>query len=95
MLLIRPQGTYFNEILFEMQKFSFKKMHLNMSSAKMAAILSRGNELKKLISVQSPFYVLCLEAISQRYIDLNCQEWCPTGLYIDKCHDMIFLGLCW
>ena len=26
-LLIRAEGTYFNEILFEMEKFSFKKMH--------------------------------------------------------------------
>ena len=33
-LLIRPQGTYFSEILFETRKFSFKKMHLKMSSAK-------------------------------------------------------------
>ena len=33
-LSIRPQGTYFNEILFDIQIFSFKKMRLNMSSAK-------------------------------------------------------------
>ena len=33
-LLIRQQGIYFNEILFEIPIFSFKKMHLNMSSAK-------------------------------------------------------------
>ena len=25
-LSIRPQGTYFNEILFQIQKFSFEKM---------------------------------------------------------------------
>ena len=31
---IRPQGTYFNEILFEIQILSFKKMHLNMSAVK-------------------------------------------------------------
>ena len=31
---IRPQRTYFSEILFEIGKFSFKKMHLKMSSAK-------------------------------------------------------------
>ena len=34
-------GTYFSEILIGIQTFSFKKMHLNMSSGKMAAILSR------------------------------------------------------
>ena len=33
-LSIRPQWTYFSETLFKIRKFSFKKMHLNMSSAK-------------------------------------------------------------
>ena len=33
-LLIRPQGTYFNGILFEIQIFSFKKMRFNISSVK-------------------------------------------------------------
>ena len=33
-LLIRPLGTKFSEILFRNQTFSFKKMHLKMSSAK-------------------------------------------------------------
>ena len=33
-LSIGPQGTYFSEILFKIQKFSFKEMHLKMSSAK-------------------------------------------------------------
>ena len=33
-LLIRPLGTNFNEILIEIQTFSFKKMYLKMSSAK-------------------------------------------------------------
>ena len=33
-LLIRPLGTNFNEILIEIHTFSFKKMHLKMSSAK-------------------------------------------------------------
>ena len=31
-LLIGPLGTNFNEILIEIHTFSFKKMHLNMSS---------------------------------------------------------------
>ena len=34
MLLIRPLGTNFNEILIEIHTFSFKKIHLKMSSAK-------------------------------------------------------------
>ena len=33
-LLIRPLGTNFSEILIEIHTFSFKKMHLKMSSAK-------------------------------------------------------------
>ena len=33
-LLIGPLGTNFNEILISIQTFSFKKMHLKMSSAK-------------------------------------------------------------
>ena len=41
LLPIRPPGTYFNDILFKIQTFSFKKMHLKMLSAKMAAIFSR------------------------------------------------------
>ena len=33
-LLIGPLGTNFSEILIKIDTFSFKKMHLNMSSAK-------------------------------------------------------------
>ena len=33
-LSIRPRGTYFSEVLFKIQKFSFKEMHLKMLSAK-------------------------------------------------------------
>ena len=33
-LLIGPLGTNFSEFLIGIQTFSFKKMHLNMSSAK-------------------------------------------------------------
>ena len=31
---IKPYGTHFNEILFKIQKFSFKEMHLKISSVK-------------------------------------------------------------
>ena len=40
-LLIGTLGTNFSEILSDIHTFSFKKMHLNMSSAKIVAILSR------------------------------------------------------
>ena len=45
-LSIRPQGTYFNEILFEIQMFSFKKMRLNMSSAKWRPFCPGGDQWK-------------------------------------------------
>ena len=37
----------FSEIFIGIQAFSFKKMHLTMLSAKMAAILSMGDELRQ------------------------------------------------
>ena len=40
--LLSSLGTNFNEILIEIQPFSFKKMRLKMSSAKWPFILSRG-----------------------------------------------------
>ena len=40
-LLIGPLWTHFSEILNEIPTFSFKKMRLKVSSAKMSAILSR------------------------------------------------------
>ena len=40
-LLIGPLGTNFSEILIEIHIFSSMKMHFEMSSDKMAAILSR------------------------------------------------------
>ena len=40
-LLIRTSGTNFSEILIEIDVFSFKKMHLKMSSGKWRPFLSR------------------------------------------------------
>ena len=39
-LLIRPLGTNFNELLIEIQVFSFKKMHLKMSSQNVCHLVS-------------------------------------------------------
>ena len=44
-LLIGPLGTNFSEILIEVCTFSFKKMHLNMSSAKWRPFCLGLNEL--------------------------------------------------
>ena len=46
-LSIRPQGTYFNEISFEILTFSFKKMCLNRTSAKWRPFYPGGDELSK------------------------------------------------
>ena len=40
-LLIGPLGTNVNEILIEIQTFSWKKMNVKISSAQMVAILSK------------------------------------------------------
>ena len=45
-LLIGPLGTNFNDILFEIRKFSFTKMHLKMSSAKLRPFSLGPNVLK-------------------------------------------------
>ena len=50
-LLIGPVGTNFNEILIEIDIFSVKKMHFKMSSAKMAAILSRPQCVKPELTI--------------------------------------------
>ena len=44
-LLIGPLGTNFSEMLFRIQIFSFKKMHLKMSSAKWHPFCTSLNEL--------------------------------------------------
>ena len=49
-LLIRPLGTNFSEILIGNQTFSFKKIHLKMSSAKWRPFCLGLNELKRNIT---------------------------------------------
>ena len=46
-LLIRPSGTNFSEISIEIDVFSFKKMHLKMSSAKCRPFCLGLNVLKR------------------------------------------------
>ena len=63
-LLIRPLGTNFNEILIEIHTFSFKKMHLKMSFAKSRPFCLGLNVLTS--PRQSTFHV------SQSGMGLNC-----------------------
>ena len=48
-------GTNFNEIWIEIQKFSFTKMHLKMSSGKWRSFCLRGDELTMRICNQCCF----------------------------------------
>ena len=54
MLLIGPLGTNFSEIIIGIQRFSFKKMHLNMSSARWRPFCLGLNVLMDLLII--PFY---------------------------------------
>ena len=56
--------TYFSEIWIGIVFFSFNKMHLKMSSDKMAAILSRGDDL--LLSVTGKYPQPFFRSLSQR-----------------------------
>ena len=65
-LLIGPLGTNFNEISIGIQTFSFKKMHLKMSSAKWRPFCLGLNEL-----MGSPCYV----GLSARQLAHNGRTW--------------------
>ena len=52
-LLIGPSGTNFSEVLIEIQAFSFKKMHLKMSSAKWRPFCLGLNELNNNVEESS------------------------------------------
>ena len=55
-LLIGPLGTNFNEISIEIHTFSFKKMHLKMSSGKWQPCCLGLNVLKRAWRIYSHFY---------------------------------------
>ena len=63
-LLIRPLGTNCSEILFRNQTFSFKKMHLKMSSAKWWPFCLGLNELingtQRIVSTSVKIHMLSL-----------------------------------
>ena len=65
-LLIRPQGTYFNEILFKMQTKSFKITHLNMSSEKWRPFCPEGDELIDLHQITTKYKkarIMCIALV--------------------------------
>ena len=58
-LLIGPLGTNFSENLIIIQTFSFKKMHLKMSSAKWRQFSLGLNVLTRLCNVYNISYITC------------------------------------
>ena len=65
-LLIRPLATNFSEILLGIQTFSFKKMHLKMSSAKWRPFVSAS---------------MCFKLIYCYYFTQMCQFVSPSWLF--------------
>ena len=61
LLLIRPWGTNFSEILFENHTSSFKKMRSKLSSAKWRPFCLGLNVLKEFR------YVICIENVSKHH----------------------------
>ena len=59
-LLIRPKGTNFSEILNEIRTFSFKKMHLDVSSAKRRPFCLGLNVISEELYRARPCHVLWL-----------------------------------
>ena len=94
-LLIRPLGTNFSEILIEINTFSFKKIHLKMSSGNgdhfVSASMSSG------LNIMSPLYTSCrfhFHATVVQEVNL-----CQTGDKllpepVRRCH-ITSLGLQW
>ena len=72
-VLIGPLGTNFSEILIGIQTFSFKKMHLKMSSAKWRLFCLGLNVLKPFLNQWWPCsfthsLLLCLRGLMHRGI---------------------------
>ena len=65
LLLIEPLGTNLSEISIGLQTFSFKKMHLNMSSAKWRPFCLRLNVLTQNCSVSSTVAMEILQSYTK------------------------------
>ena len=81
LLLIEPLGTNFSEISIEIQTFSFKKMHLNMSSAKWRPFCLGLNEL---IDCLGSILAL-LRQVTHNQVGINVykQVWLPVNPAVD------------
>ena len=79
-LLIRPLGTNFSEILIAIETFSFKKMHLKISSAKWRSFCLGFNVLRSFTWIKLPhrrpyiWAIWCQKQISQTWVS-NSLRW--------------------
>ena len=103
LLLIEPLGTNFSEISIGIQRFSFKKMHLNMSAAIWRPFCLGLNVLmgiNSLASGRSLIFTLIIQNNSFSTCCENAPRWMPQNLINEKstlvkvipCH---YLSQCW
>ena len=83
---IGPLGTNFSEFVINIQKFSFTKMHLKMSSGKWQPFCPGGDELKTMIHGWAPSGTMPLPEpiLTQIYVAIwhYCTE---LKIHLDLC----------
>ena len=88
---MRPSGTDFNEIWIRILSFSFMKMHMKMSSARMAAILSRGRWVNIQHTLTSWIIVYIRIFILRKFSDLYGLIWVYTLIWNSPFHPIRIL----
>ena len=85
-LLVGPIATNFSEILIKIHIFSFNAMHLNMSSAKMAAILSLIQCVKNKCNHSGPAFKRRIDNGTNQILTLVVQSYRIIMLAIIICY---------
>ena len=90
-LLIGPLGTNFSEFLIQIQTFSFKKIHLKMSSAKWGPfclglnVLNILSSMECICSIWATWHMCCynlaLPIETSKYTGLQCKWWYGYWMY--------------
>ena len=94
-LLIGPSGTNLSEILIAIQTFSFRKMHLKISSAKWRPFCFGLNALKELVSILKQLQVSHIGRWSAAigYCPYLCMS---LSMMIMNCHKLLLMiGIYW
>ena len=93
---IGPQGTNFNEIWTKVRSFSFKKIHLKMSSAKCLPFCSGLNVLTMMfhflhLLIPSPSFILIFILIFTSLIDITFvhSNFCRTRCLLLQVHQIM------